>query len=1195
MTGSYEYKTGGSLGEAAPSYVVRQADDEFYRWLKAGEFCYIFNSRQMGKTSLLVRAMKRLEAEGYACITIDATEQGSQEVDIEMWYGGIAYTLVTRLKVLDIREFDAWWDERMKISPVQRLGSFIEEILLPKFTKNIIISIDEIDTFINLNFPTDDFFALIRSFYEKRNLNPDFHRLTFALVGVATPSDLIQDERRTPFNIGKAIELTGFKLEETHPLAQGLATKTNNPMVVMEAILSWTGGQPFLTQKVCSLIFNADFAIPNYEVTRWVEELIQANIIYNWEAQDEPEHLKTIRNWILGGEQVAGRWLGWYQQILQNGDIAIDDMKFRLTGLVVKQQGRWKVYNQIYAHVFNLNWVEKELSKLRPYAESFNAWKSSNFQDNSQLLRGKELENVSKWATDKSLSDEDYRFLSTSQNYELKQVQQKTQRQIRLGSGFLVVVAIVAGTLAIIANKQRLEAQEGINLEKTGSAALRQFDSEPLKALVTAMETAQKLKEIVKDNRPLEKYPATSPIVTLQTMLDDIHESNQLEGHEGEVYSATFSPNGQRIISASADHTVKVWNSQGKWLFDLKGHQGKVYRASFSPDGQRIVTASEDKTAKVWNSQGQWLFDLKGHQGQVYAASFSPDGQRIVTASEDRTAKVWNSQGQWLFDLKGHQGQVYSANFSRDGQRIVTASEDRTAKVWNSQGQLLFDLKEHQAPIYSASFSPNGQRIVTASEDNEVNIWEIKNNSLNPHPDPLFIKPLSNYNVMNANFSPDGRRIVVTFNNGNAEIYPLLDIEHPDDFIGNFKSFSSPLNILKGHQKAVNYASYSPDGQRMVTASSDKSVRVWNIKEKNNIYLKNKNISSLAFGRVDRIVVGFKDGKAQILDVKGNLVAELKGHQKDVNKTVLSDDGQYALTISRDAVKLWDMKGNLLADIKENIKDVTNGTVSDKGKYIITTIPDQGIIKIWDSKGNLLADFKGHEKNINNFKFSPDEKHIITVSDDHIAKVWDIKGKLLTELKGHQDAVTSAIFSPDGQRIVTTSRDQTAKIWDMKGKLLADLKGYQDIVTLAEFSSDGQHIVTTSNERIAKIWDIKGNLVADLKGHQDIVTRASFSPDGQRIVTTSADLTAKLWDLNGILLADFKEYHKSNVAGARFIDDGQRIVTVSVERGFDGDQRVSIGTFFVGDLDNLLTRGCNWLQDYLSTHPEVRERLKVCK
>ena len=122
-------------------------------------------------------------------------------------------------------------------------------------------------------------------------------------------------------------------------------------------------------------------------------------------------------------------------------------------------------------------------------------------------------------------------------------------------------------------------------------------------------------------------------------------------------------------------------------LFTLYGHTGPVTSVSFSPDGTRIVTGSADQTAKVWDARtGTALLELKGHTGAVTSVSFSPDGTRIVTGSEDQTAKVWDARtGTPLLDLKGHTDGVTSVSFSPDGTRIVTGSRDQTAKVWDAR------------------------------------------------------------------------------------------------------------------------------------------------------------------------------------------------------------------------------------------------------------------------------------------------------------------------------------------------------------------------------------------------------------------------------------------------------------------------------------------------------------------------------
>ena len=193
--------------------------------------------------------------------------------------------------------------------------------------------------------------------------------------------------------------------------------------------------------------------------------------------------------------------------------------------------------------------------------------------------------------------------------------------------------------------------------------------------------------------------------------------------HSDVVNSVAFSPDGLHIVSASNDHTARIWNTiTGECEEELKGHTDYVNSAVFSPNGMFIVIASNDSTARIWNAvTGECEAELKGHSSYVTSAVFSPDGMHILTASWDETARIWNTVTRMCeTELKEHTSP--HAEFASDGMHIVIISISY-AQIWNKvTEEFVAELNGHTNYISSAVFSPDSKHIVTASSDRTARI-----------------------------------------------------------------------------------------------------------------------------------------------------------------------------------------------------------------------------------------------------------------------------------------------------------------------------------------------------------------------------------------------------------------------------------------------------------------------------------------
>jgi WD40 repeat protein/serine/threonine protein kinase len=400
---------------------------------------------------------------------------------------------------------------------------------------------------------------------------------------------------------------------------------------------------------------------------------------------------------------------------------------------------------------------------------------------------------------------------------------------------------------------------------------------------------------------------------------------------------------------------------------------------------------------------------------------------------------------------------------------------------------------------------------------------------------PSLVASFTDRDVVYVVFSPDGARILTASWDKTAKLWDAA---------------SGRLIRVFAHEGAVNTAVFSPDGARILTASSDKTARLWDAATGKLIvsFGHQDQVNAAAFSPDGaRILTASSDKAARLWDAaSGKLVASYE-HQAPVYHGTFSPDGTRILTASKDrTAKLWDAASGKLIASFTHPENVQSATFSPNGAQVVTASWWDKTIKVWEvAWGEPVSAFT-HQDGLYQAAFSQDGARILTGSADKTAKLWDAtSGKLLGSFN-HQDGVTDALFSPDGARILTASLDNTAKLWDAaSGKLVASF-AHQDKVNAAAFSPDGARILTASKDKTAKLWDTaSGRLIASFE-HQDAVNDAAFSRDGARILTASTDTSAKLWDTaSGKLITSFD--HKDAVYDATFSPDGARILTASAD------------------------------------------------
>ena len=358
--GTEIYTVGGTVqANEQGLYIPRKADQELLQLCRDSTFAYVLTPRQMGKSSLMMRTAETLYGEGIAAVIIDLTKIGTQ-LTAEQWYVGLLTEIADQL-MLSVN-VNRWWQARQHLGGTQRLSHFFEQVVISETTDPVVIFIDEIDTTLTLGF-ADDFYAAIRGLYVARAKQPALHRLSFVLIGVATPSDLIKDAKRTPFNVGERVELTDFTASEALPMAAGLGLADKQAQQLLGWVLKWTGGHPYLSQRLCKAL--VDEGKQDWQEDD-VDEMVHRTFL--GEKSKKDNNLQFVRDMLTKrAPEDEEEVLKTYWEVRRAKTIVKDEEQslvkshLKLAGVVRKEGEVLKNRNLIYQTVFDKKWIQKHL------------------------------------------------------------------------------------------------------------------------------------------------------------------------------------------------------------------------------------------------------------------------------------------------------------------------------------------------------------------------------------------------------------------------------------------------------------------------------------------------------------------------------------------------------------------------------------------------------------------------------------------------------------------------------------------------------------------------------------------------------------------------------------------------------------------------------------------------------------------
>lgn len=920
------FQVGGNLSQDA-LYVRRAADGELERDLQKGLLRCVLAPRQSGKTSLATRTIASLRRAGVCCARVDLSGIGTCGVrDSAHWSAAVLAELHAKLCPNDSPgEFRQLW-QRSRGAPLSSRCIDYFRTMLARVPGLLLCFFDEVDAVLSLSegISADDLFAAVRTLHDERDQTPDLARLNFCLLGVASAGELMQDVRRTPFNVAQEFTLSDFEYDEAAPAFRSALRQhgVSHAEARFDEVFAWTSGHPYLTHLLCKELA----VFPGESVDALVERLcLRPGQTLNPNLQQAEERLDRR----IGRDRTA-EMLRIYREVL-SGHVVAGQRTSRaqdelyLCGLCRWKDGSLVVRNRVYTTVFGLRWVEERQEFGGGYGwfdQNLDRWLRSGRQPGF-LLRGSWLNEAQAWAERHELTADQQTFLMESLAAKAADALARTQRRLDVaraekrllfGLSLALFILILGGAFSAwrisLANKSILaverQAREFAEERERANAGKLLLEKERASALALAKRKSEE--SLLSGQRLLKLEKERADALALAKQKSD--ESLKLAKGRADALALAKQKSEESLLFAedrriAAEHGARAEAElREKTELLLQREQQEKQRIEISAKVALYQETARGLQFEMLRGEAHYDAVLKSiqivHAGLMLTRK---DGSHLLQQADRSQREVVRQAAESvhanLLPLVSHrlehQHQVWSAAFAPTGARFATASADGQVAVWDLRtSSRLSRVTAHRNNVVNVGFSADGTQLFTCGRDASVRIWRIPQNGMIIEKSAGVLEQrYAKHGQWAAAFSPDGSTIATVGDRGTASLWNLKDRRRLRVFECDLAFYREDTQ----QELSLYTVAYSSNGKLIAAGGNDSKVRVWDVATGRPLWSREHHhgeVKAVAFSpQGDVLASGGTDQKVLLWDVPtGVLHRELGPRQGPVTALAFSKDGR---------------------------------------------------------------------------------------------------------------------------------------------------------------------------------------------------------------------------------------------------------------------------------------------------------------